>query len=103
MERTLIEQENNNDTTFILYVVEYAWIKGWERYVIGDEDPPQNRIDNSSFINGRSLNLRDREAFSYVSPTQWNYFKKIYGAGPGIQLTVDKASKAVIEYKIEID
>jgi hypothetical protein len=102
MERTLIEQENNNDT-FILYVVDTAWVKLWERYVIGDEEPPQSRIDNSSFIEGSRLNLRDRRDFSYVSPTQWHYFKKVYGASPGIQLTIDKTTRACIEYKIEID
>jgi hypothetical protein len=101
MERTLIEQENNDKPTFLLYVVEYAWVKEWERYVIGDSDPPQNRIDNSSFINGRRLNLRDRKDYCYVSPTQWNYFKLTYGAGPGICLTIDKETKTVIEFKIE--
>ena len=55
-----MEEEKNDDPTFSVYVVEYAWVKEWERYVIGDSSHPQRSIDNSSFINGRRLNLRDR-------------------------------------------
>lgn len=55
-----MEQDDNDKPTFNVYVVEYGWVKEWERYVIGDSAPPQRSIDNSSFLNGRRLNLRDR-------------------------------------------
>jgi len=85
----------------IYYIVDETWINKWVRYVIGDSPPPTLPIDNSKFlVNRRVLNLGDQK-FSYVKPIQWHYFKKTYGASPGIKLIFDAHSRNLLGYRVE--
>lgn len=59
------------------YVIPGQWQREWERFLIGDNDPP-GILDLSTFFQPNGNFVSPFPRFGVVEPSVWEYFKTVY-------------------------